>query len=78
MLKNNNFQFDGVIYHQKTGTAMGSKSAPPYANLTVGYLEETKLKPSLRLHFPPTIVEIIIRCFLRYIDDGFVLWPCIV
>ena len=55
---------------------MGSKSAPPYANLTVGYLEETKLKPSLRLHFPPSVVEIIIRCFLRYIDDGFVLWPC--
>ena len=43
ILNNNNFFFDEVCYHQKKGTAMGIKFAPPYACLSVGYLEETKL-----------------------------------
>ena len=75
VLRNNNFIFDGKLYHQITGTAMGTKLAPPYANLSVGYLEETKLYPSLPLHFEPDICDIIIQMFLRYIDDGFVMWP---
>ena len=75
VLKNNNFLFNGTLYHQKTGTAMGTKCAPPYANLSVGYLEETKLEPQLPRHFEASTCELIIRCFLRYIDDGFVLWP---
>ncbi len=76
VLQNNNFVFDNVLYHQIIGTAMGTKCAPPYANLSVGYLEETKLEPELPKHFAPPIVELLIRWFLRYIDDGFVLWPC--
>ena len=75
VLTNNNFFFDGICRHQEEGTAMGSKMAPPYANLSIGYLEETKLYPSLPQHFPVDIVELIIKWFLRYIDDGFVLWP---
>ena len=54
---------------------MGSKMAVPYANLCIGYLEETKLYPLLHQHFPALIAELIIRWFLRYIDDGFILWP---
>ena len=75
VLTNNNFFFDGICRHQEDGTAMGSKMAPPYANLSIGYLEETKLYPSLPQHFPLDIVELIIEWFLRYIDDGFILWP---
>ena len=75
VLTNNNFFFDGICRHQEDGTAMGSKMAPPYANLSIGYLEETKLYPSLPQHFPADIVELIIEWFLRYIDDGFILWP---
>ena len=75
VLENNNFLFDGVLYHQKTGTAMGTKCAPPYACLSVGYLEETKLEPQLPRHFEASVCELIIRCFLRYIDDGFITWP---
>ena len=75
VLTNNNFFFDGICRHQEEGTAMGSKMAPPYANLSIGYLEETKLYPSLPKHFPRDIVELIIEWFLRYIDDGFILWP---
>ena len=75
VLTNNNFFFDGICYHQEDGTAMGSKMAPPYANLSIGYLEETKLYPALPQHFATEIVELIIRWFLRYINDGFILWP---
>ena len=74
VLTNNNFFFDGICRHQEDGTAMGSKMAPPYANLSIGFLEETKLYPSLHQHYPPDIVELIIKWFLRYIDDGFILW----
>ena len=42
-LKNNNVLFDDHMYLQLPGTAMGTKCAPPYACLTAGYLEETKL-----------------------------------
>ena len=75
VLTNNNFFFDGICRHQKEGTAMGSKMAPPYACLSIGFLEETKLYPELSRHFSTPIVELIIRWFLRYIDDGFILWP---
>ena len=75
VLENNNFLFDGVLYHQRTGTAMGTKCAPPYANLSIGYLEDTKLYPQLPRYFEISVCELIIRWFLRYIDDGFILWP---
>ena len=45
VLENNNFCFDNDMYKQVKGTAMGTKFAPAYACLTVGYLEETKLFP---------------------------------
>ena len=75
ILNNNNFFFDEVCYHQKEGTAMGTKFAPPYACLSVGYLEETKLYVQLPWHFADSTCELIIRWFLRHIDDGFILWP---
>ena len=45
ILRNNNFKFDEKYYNQTEGTAMGTKCAPPYACLVVGYEEETKLCP---------------------------------
>ena len=75
VLKNNNFHFDGDVWLQRVGTAMGTDFAPPYACLTMGYLEETKLKPKLLEFFTPTQCQFIIEHFFRYIDDGFSLWP---
>ena len=43
ILRNNNFKFVEIYYNQAKGTAMGTKCAPPYACLVVGYKEETKL-----------------------------------
>ena len=42
-IKKQHILFDGHMYGQLLGTAMRAKCAPPYASLTVGYLEETKL-----------------------------------
>ena len=76
ILQNNNFVFDGVYYHQEVGSAMGTVFAPPYACLTVGYLEETKLQTTiLPRYFSPDDCSLIIKLLLRYIDDGFAPWP---
>ena len=65
VLKNNCFEFYGTYYKQLQGTAMGTKLAPAYANIFMGYLEhnilsQAPLKPSF---------------YKRYIDDIFILWP---
>ena len=39
ILENNVGYFNGDYYKQVVGTATGIKPAPPYANLTIGYLE---------------------------------------
>ena len=52
VLLNSNFQFDIYMFLQLIGTSMGTNFAPPYACLSVGYLEEIILfSRLLRLHF---------------------------
>ena len=76
VLQNNYFMFDGVCRHQDIGTAMGTVMAPPYACLTIGYLEETKLERTiLPQYFSIEDCALILRLLLRYIDDGFIPWP---
>ena len=40
VLKQNYFELSSKIYHQKLGTAIGTKFAPPYANLFMTGLEK--------------------------------------
>ena len=76
VLENNFFCFNEEIWHQRVGTAMGKSFAPPYACLTMGYLEETSLFPNLLpANFDEKTVRIIIEFFRRYIDDGFNFVP---
>ena len=63
ILSNNNFYFDGELYHQLIGTAMGTTFAPPYACLSIAYLEETKLYPQVTATFGTEISEWIIGFF---------------
>ena len=39
-LKNNFFQFNGKVYHQKNGVGTGIKLAPPYACMAMGEFED--------------------------------------
>ena len=75
VLNNNYFQFDGLVYLQLIGTAIGTKFAPPYACLTCGYLEVIKLYPALEMSFEKAISDYIIELFFRYMDDGIVPIP---
>ena len=52
---------------------MGTKCAPPYACLTVGYLEETKLFTNeLPKYFNGNKCQLIMELLKRYMDDGFI------
>ena len=64
-LKNNDFIFRNQWYLQISGTAMGKKFAPNYANIFLAHWETTALAKCPLL---PT-------CFLRYLDDIFIIWP---
>ena len=65
VLKNNIFQFNGRIYHQICGIAMGTKLAPALASVVVAYYEEEYLDT---LRQQPLVWK-------RYIDDILVIWP---
>ena len=73
ILQNNNFIFQDIMFNQLTGTAMGDNIAPPYAILSIGYLEETQLYPQVQREFNMEDSLYIENNFLRYIDDGFIL-----
>lgn len=64
ILELNNFEFDGVNYVQVSGTSMGTKIGPNYANIFMGCLETNFLATqSLKPLY-----------YKRYIDDIFMIW----
>ena len=65
------------MFNQAMGTTMSMKFAPPYANLSVGFLEETVLFPvELLKYFSHDNCKLIKKLFKRYMDDGFLPWHC--
>ena len=64
VLTTNNFEFNKSHYTQISGTAMGTKLAPSYANLFMAQYEENIVYP----YQPQPIV------WWRYIDDVFALF----
>ena len=64
------------MYLQLLGTAMGTKCAPPYTCVTIGYLEETKLfTQQLPKYFNQEECNQTIQLLKRYMDDGFIFRP---
>jgi peptide-methionine (R)-S-oxide reductase len=66
ILESNVFEFDGQLYIQLHGTAMGSKFAPSFANLYMNWLEQT--------HLPNAPIKPLV--WRRYIDDVFAIFQC--
>ena len=64
ILNCNIFGFGNAHYLQKCGTAMGTKMAPSYANLFMGFVEKDLLA---RCSKKPLV-------WFRYIDDIFFVW----
>lgn len=73
ILNNNNFLFDGQEYIQMFGTAMGTKFAPTYATLVLGYLEE-ELYAKIGTELGEHIQEKFTASLRRYLDDVFFIW----
>lgn len=65
ILENNYFCFLDKFYHQTSGTAMGTRMAPCYANLFMASFESSLLE-----HCPKKPAF-----YVRYIDDIFLIWP---
>ena len=64
VLTNNYFDFNCKHYHQKSGTAMGTKLAPSYANLFMSKFEQDHV---YTYHLQPSLWK-------RFIDDIFLIW----
>ena len=64
ILKNNYFENGELKYHQKRGTAFGTKFTPPYSNL---FMAGFKKKISENSEVKPFL-------WLRYLDDIFCIW----
>lgn len=73
IIKTNTFQFNNEFYLQIKGTAMGTKVAPTYATLTLGYLEK-KLYQQITITFGPEFGKYFERMWKRFLDDCFILW----
>ena len=64
VLKNNHFEFNLTVKHKISGTAIGTRFAPPYACIFMDYIEREFLKSE---QIQPWI-------WFRYIDDIFFIW----
>ena len=73
VLENNYFKFDGELWHQLVGTAMGTNVAVIYAILSMAYLER-KLYTRVNEMYPADYAEYIIKNWRRFIDDCFLIW----
>ena len=61
----NNFTFNDKNYLQVKGCAMGTISAPPFANIFMGKFEDTHIYPH---------IQQFCKLYLRYTDDLFLMW----
>ena len=64
ILENNYFEFDGRIFQQKLGTAMGTKFVPAFADIFMAKLERRFIQS---VPFQPWF-------WWRFLDDVFMIW----
>ena len=64
ILTHNNFVFDDHSYLQTSETAMGTKMAPCFANISLASIEQTLIDNS---PLTPSF-------YVRFIDDIFMIW----
>ena len=73
VLKENTSHFDGKFYRQIQGTAMGTKMAPTYVTLVMGYLEK-ELYTKCEQTFGKEDRDYLVKLFKRFPDDCFTIW----
>ena len=73
ILERNVFYFNDQNYIQIKGTAMGTKVAPTYATLVLGYIEN-RLYENLRIEYGPEFSCFVRNNWKRFLDDCFLIW----
>ena len=73
ILDHNTFLFNGQNYLQISGTAMGTKVAPTYATLVMGFIEN-RMYQIMEVNFDQEFSEYIKYQWKRYLDDCFIIW----
>lgn len=73
VLRNSFFEFLDETYCLKKGTVTGTKVAPTYATLVMAYLE-IDLYNQVENHFGTEIRNYVELNWLRFLDDGFIIW----
>ena len=68
VLMRNIFEFDGMLFMQLIGTAMGTRAAPTFANLFMGKIDKLIQKAA----FFGT--KNLIMFYKRFIDDILLIW----
>lgn len=74
LMKNNTFDFNNGHYIQMIGGAMGTMCMPTLGTLSVGYLEVTRLFPSLDI-ISNHLSDFVKKYLRRYQDDSFIFLP---
>ena len=75
ILTNNTFTFDDRIFLQKKGTAMGTKMAPSYATLVLGYLENELYSQASNKMGEEIAGHYVYTNWRRFLDDCYINWP---
>ena len=73
ILYNNYFSFEDSYFLQISGTAMGTKMAPTYASLVMGFLE-VKMYTRIKEVYSSDGYLHLTNSWLRYIDDCWLIW----
>lgn len=68
ILENNIFYFNGKYFRQLKGTAMGTKVAPSYSTLVLGYLEQL-LYDNIKHTYSNLHLDYFVKNYFRYLDD---------
>ena len=66
------FEFDGIQYKQEFGTSMGSKPAPPYANIFMARTIDSKIKEIAEKYSGN--LGSAIQFMKRFLDDIFLIF----
>jgi hypothetical protein len=72
ILTYNIFRYENTTYQQICGTAMGTKVAPKYAHLVMGYLE-IEIKEKCIKSMGPIKTRLFFSNYWRYLDDIFII-----
>ena len=73
ILENNIFSFNKEYFKQMKGTAIGTKVAPTYATLVLGFLEE-RMYETVKMEKDENFAKYIKEQWKRYLDDCFIFW----